>query len=677
MTKHKITTPAGAAQDASIAAVPVTPTDDQGIAHLAAESCQIGTGAVTANSDNGDSATVLADVIDGNGAFSLDDRNDDDDDDDVAHDNPYGSAVTVHDEQAGIAGSALTPATDAELAAIHARVTDAMKSLSTHASAADRELVRSTIQAASFTGSLMEGGSVFVRQLTVAATTALFITAAPTDDRRSDVFTEEVNRLKLTASNSKSAAANAVVATLRLDIKDPNKKLAGDNRRRVDRDALAVEGTARVLLNKAKSGSLDLNDGAAILAAALDYIKPHGVVKISNDERKRKRDLQAQQLVEAGGKDITAIPLDGALYAEHRTAMVKSRFGSETDRDFSVGLGIVEASKVIDFLPISHDPKLKQRLLDTLVVPPSNVQFVSELMVLGNTIAEVKTKELVNKTDDPKDPNAPRIMTDRVLIARPDNQFVVTARHRDAGVVLLAAAIDPANREPIHGDLILTRVGHQYLAVNLLDEKRRAAFTLTVTANRNDNAAINPHVAILSTRVADTDSHRASCVATFRRADRSKVWNIRVVDLSLVKPTRTAIIKATVFQDAADRLTDLTGKKAGSCVNLCINDDGLVLSNDAGRVAVGGITEATGNALSVPVNRGDLTAVVAAIGNQTLMEPVKIGLDPTGMVRFDFATMVGRFTFLVPVWGSGAPISRHFVPFTPLPWVDPAVPAAA
>ena len=57
-------------------------------------------------------------------------------------------------------------------------------------------------------------------------------------------------------------------------------------------------------------------------------------------------------------------------------------------------------------------------------------------------------------------------------------------------------------------------------------------------------------------------------MAAFRIADRSNIRDIRIADEALVKPKVTATVNASVFTDAAERLPELSGKKAGSRVTI-------------------------------------------------------------------------------------------------------------
>ena len=366
----------------------------------------------------------------------------------------------------------------------------------------------------------------------------------------------------------------------------------------------------------------------------------------------------------------------------------------------------IDQPKPVDFIPVQLTPGEKQKMEDRLVVPPDNIQFVSEVVSLSRAITEFKTKELVNKTDDPKDPDAPRIIATRVVIARPYGNMVVVGRHRDAGVALLASPATPLFREPTLGDLIMARPGYLHLAANLTAADRRAAFTVEIGANKWNLDGKRPCVAVLRTDVAKPgkdkakDNNFASCVAPFLRADQIKTWDIKVVEEALVKATTTATVQASVFQDAADRLPVLSGKKAddkkaddkkadgkkavskkveskkAGRVTIQAKDNALFLTNGDSRVVSGCTVTTTAGGASVQVDIDDLNRVVKGIASQMLTGPVIIAIDPTGIVKFDFTTKVGQFSFLIPTMNRDGRNSRHFAEFNPIPWAPAATPAA-
>ena len=229
----------------------------------------------------------------------------------------------------------------------------------------------------------------------------------------------------------------------------------------------------------------------------------------------------------------------------------------------------------------------------------------------------------------------------------------------------------------------MARPGYLHLAANLTAADRRAAFTIEVGANVKNRDGKSPCVAVLRTDVAKADkakgkvSTRASCVASFVAADRIATWDIKVVDEAAVKAKVTATVTATWFTDAAERLPVLSGKGCGDRVTINAKDDTLFLTNGEAKViSPCKVTVADdGNAI-VQVDLGDLNRVVKGIASQVLTGPVIIGIDPTGIVKFDFTTKVGRFTFLVPTMLRDGRNPCHFTEFKPIPWAPAATPAA-
>ena len=528
--------------------------------------------------------------------------------------------------------------------------------------------------------SRIEGGNVELRQFSLASCVGYYAASGETEDDRNTKIAEDIDRLKLDQVKSKSKTANAVVAALNIKVKTDDKDTTKANRRRVDRDALASDATFDAMLEQASAGNLNLLDATAVTMASRHYIKANGgVVAVAETERKRRADLKKGGQEFAG---IDPIPLNPAVYADHRSALVKSRLaGSASGFELTFGIGRVQSDGTpVEFQAISIDTKLQQRLLDTMVVASANVQFMAEVLTLTGAINEAKTDELLNRADDKDDPDAPRKETRRQIIVTPDQTFVVTAYNRDAGIILVAMPHEAVIQQPILGDLIMLRVGYQNLAVNLIKQDRRAAFTVWSNVNRNRNQAQiddNPLVIGLSTKVAIVEGkdakvgQSATRIAQLRRADRSDTRTLKVVDDNLVVAHLTATINSLTFKDAAERLPNIGGKRPGDRVAMTVFGDGtLMLAAGDGKIPVGcAVTVGAGTNNRIEVDRQDLLNVVGLIAQQVLVGPVTVEIDTTGLVKFGFATNVGRFAYLVPTLGRDGRSNRHFIPFTPTPWV--------
>lgn len=596
---------------------------------------------------------------------------------------PHRSVLKEHQKAAAGAGPTTVSNTVAsEVDGILADLASKITNLSVTSPVNVREQVRVAIQTSGLRGSLMNVGSLEVRRLTVAGTTAYYITAGTTEEERKASIIRDLARLELPESRSKKVAANAVIVTNGLNVKEtPNnsKKHAQANSKFVDRDALAVQSCVNAVIKESVSGDLKLSDGTGILNFAMAFIAANdGVVAVCEAERKRINAEKSKKPADPETDGFTAIALEPDLYAIKRTEMAKKTLAEKMgpNGDVAVGLAIMVDGKAVDFLPTPIEDEIKRRLLDGYVVPPANVEFLAETLVLGRCVAEVTTDKPRSKDNVPQTKDAKKVEARRVAIIRQDGSIVVgfhTAGEAFSNVVLDASPVEPLFKEALQGDLILPRHGYMNLAVNLADPDRRAAFAFKAGENQRDGDGSAPMSVLLSTKVAQLngDTNYAYITARLARADWTSVGDVRIANEAAIKPTATAKVQASVFEDVGQRISSLEGKAGGDRVKIIAVGGTLTFANDAGKAAIGcDLTIAEGGALTVEAHKDDLTSVVKAIAAQPLLGPVVIDIDRTGVIRFTFNTAVGQFKFFVPVMNNLGRNSLHCVEYKPIPWAN-------
>ncbi len=602
---------------------------------------------------------------------------------------PHRSVLKEHQKTAAGAGPTTVNNTVAsEVDGLLAELASKITNLSVTSPADVREQARVAIQTTSLRGSLMDAGSVEVRRLTVAGTTAYFITAGTTEEERKASIIRDLARLELPESRSKKVAANAVIVTNGLNVKEtPNnsKQRAQANSKFVDRDALAVQSCVNAVYEDARAGGLKLSDGTGILNFAMAFIAANdGVVAVSEAERKRINAEKSKKAADPETDGFTAIALDPDLYATKRSEMAKKTLAEKMgpNGDVAVGLAIMVDGKATEFLPTPIEEEIKRRLLDGYVVPPANVEFLAETLVLGRCVAEVATDKPRSKDNVPQTKDAKKVEARRVAIIRQDGSIVVgfhTAGEVFSNVVLDASPVEPLFRDQLQGDLIMPRHGYMSLAVNLAALDRRAAFAFKAGQNQRDSDGSSPMSVLLSTKVAQLngDTNYAYTTSRLARADWTSVGDIRIANEAAIKPVATAKVQASVFEDVGQRISSLDGKAGGDRVKIIAAAGSLTFANDAGKAAIGcDLTIAGGGALTVEAHKDDLTSVVKAIAAQPLSGPVVIDIDRSGVIRFAFSTAVGQFKFFVPVMNNLGRNSLHCVEYKPAPWTN-ATPSSA